>query len=140
MTQIDEPNLDKLEKHFLEEHPDPDMHKCQFTSDAEAELNAYTDKSYETGYAEGENSVNADWVSMLSEEFDIETDGPQSAVKALNAYILGEVMELVGEDENKKVVDWDCPCGTQHHLESDYYQRNQLRQELRNKANKKWGK
>ncbi len=62
------------------------------------------------------------------------------AKQAINAYILGEVMELVGEDENKKVVDWDCPCGTQHHLESDYYQRNQLRQELRNKANKKWGK
>jgi hypothetical protein len=57
------------------------------------------------------------------------------AETAINAYILGEVMELIGEDENKKVVDWDCPCGTQHHLESDYYQRNQLRQELRNKAN-----
>ena len=61
------------------------------------------------------------------------------AEQAINAYILGEILELIGEDENKKVVDWDCPCGTQHHLESDYYQRNQLRQELRNKGIKKFG-
>lgn len=84
--------------------------------------------------------VSEDEVEQCQFCYEIRYPFIDQAETAINAYILGEVMELIGEDENKKVVDWDCPCGTQHHLESDYYQRNQLRQELRNKANERWGK
>jgi hypothetical protein len=93
--------LDKLEKHFLEEHPDPDMHKCQFTSDAE---------------------------------------------QALNAYILGEVNKLVGDDEKHVDIPEVDNTGKviKTHLGDTYTHwqlaRNQLRQELRNKANERWGK
>jgi hypothetical protein len=55
----------------------------------------------------------------------------EEAEQAINAYILGEVMELIGEDELKGMytpLQWEIA-----------QDRNYLRQELRNKANKKFG-
>ncbi len=49
--------------------------------------------------------------------------------QAINAYILGEVELLLGDDEPKP--EWGA-------LWVEI--RNRFRQELRNKANKKWGK
>lgn len=51
------------------------------------------------------------------------------AETAINAYILGEVEKLIGDDEvyEGHTINWEI----EHH--------NQLRQELRNKANKKFG-
>jgi hypothetical protein len=54
------------------------------------------------------------------------------AEQAINAYILGEVMELIGDDEKSK-------ARPDKLRQSPPWQRNQLRQELRNKANKKFG-
>ena len=59
--------------------------------------------------------------------------------QAINAYILGEVMELIGTDEEPLDLDH---YDTRHNfmfLENLKSVRNQLRQELRNKANKKFG-
>jgi hypothetical protein len=57
------------------------------------------------------------------------------AEQAINAYILGEVMELL-EDESKP----DHPDDNAYSDDDlDALVRNQLRQELRNKANKKFG-
>jgi hypothetical protein len=58
------------------------------------------------------------------------------AESAINAYILGELMELLSVNDDPKTEPW-----TLH----DYgfmsaNARNNLRQELHNKANKKWGK
>lgn len=71
--------------------------------------------------------------------------------KALNAYILGEVMELLGEDDVQKPDDdeYDYPYCTTCDMcffdgdksnGCECTSRNRVRQELRNKANKKWGK
>jgi hypothetical protein len=54
------------------------------------------------------------------------------AETAITAYILGEVMELIGDDEKSK-------ARPDKLRQSPPWQRNQLRQELRNKANKKFG-
>jgi hypothetical protein len=61
------------------------------------------------------------------------------AEQAINAYILGEVMELIGED------DTEVRGTTQNSTNPKYWTKrtktkNELRQELRNKANKQWGK
>jgi hypothetical protein len=53
------------------------------------------------------------------------------ATQAINAYILGEVMELIGEDELKGMytpLQWEIA-----------QDRNYLRQELRNKAIERFG-
>lgn len=54
---------------------------------------------------------------------------PREAETAINAYILGEVEKLIGDDEvyEGHTINWEI----EHH--------NQLRQELRNKAYKKFG-
>ena len=73
------------------------------------------------------------------------------AETALNAYILGEVMELIGEDDVQKPDDdeYDYPYCTTCDMcffdgdksnGCECTSRNRVRQELRNKANKKWGK
>jgi hypothetical protein len=56
----------------------------------------------------------------------------EEAEQALNAYILGEVELLIGDDEKSK-------ARPDKLRQSPPWQRNQLRQELRNKANKKFG-
>lgn len=45
--------------------------------------------------------------------------------------IINLVDKVIGEDEERKVEDWDCLCGTNHHLETDYHQRNALRAKQR---------
>lgn len=50
--------------------------------------------------------------------------------------ILTDLLEIIGEDEETVVEDYDCPCGTNHHYETSYHQRNQLRQQLRDKVRK----
>lgn len=73
------------------------------------------------------------------------------AKQAINAYILGEVMELIGEDDVQKPDDdeYDYPYCTTCDMcffdgdksnGCECTSRNRVRQELRNKANKKWGK
>lgn len=73
------------------------------------------------------------------------------AEQAINAYILGEVMELIGEDDVQKPDDdeYDYPYCTTCDMcffdgdksnGCECTSRNRVRQELRNKANKKWGK
>jgi len=59
--------------------------------------------------------------------------------KSLNNTYLELVLEIIGEDEEKKVMEWDCPCGTQHHSETSYHNRNGLRAELRNALNQRLG-
>jgi hypothetical protein len=67
------------------------------------------------------------------------------AEQAINAYILGEVMELIGADVNQLWVEDDSFCmkcdfelvdGTRN---CKCVSHNLLRQELRNKANERWG-
>jgi len=62
-----------------------------------------------------------------------------TAIKVLNKTYLELVLEIIGEDEEKKVMEWDCPCGTQHHSETSYHNRNGLRAELRNALNQRLG-
>jgi hypothetical protein len=57
-------------------------------------------------------------------------DQIDQAETALNAHILGEVMELIGDDEPEIVLGEELPSA---------WNKNKLRQELRNKANKKFG-
>lgn len=72
------------------------------------------------------------------------------AKQAINAYILGEVMELIGEDDVQKPDDdeYDYPYCTTCDMcffdgdksnGCECTSRNRVRQELRNKANKKFG-
>ncbi len=72
------------------------------------------------------------------------------AEQAINAYILGEVMELIGEDDVQKPDDdeYDYPYCTTCDMcffdgdksnGCECTSRNRVRQELRNKANKKFG-
>lgn len=61
------------------------------------------------------------------------------AKQAINAYILGEVMELIGADECF-VESTNKPTEQLNKFGSYIKGQNELRQELRNKANKKWGK
>ena len=56
---------------------------------------------------------------------------PDNNRTALITSIINLVDKVIGEDEERKVEDWDCPCGTNHHLETDYHQRNALRAEQR---------
>ena len=63
--------------------------------------------------------------NVLERTIEIWKDGNiTNAKQAINAYILGEVMELLGEDEPNRPL---------------LQMRNELRQELRNKANEKFG-
>lgn len=62
--------------------------------------------------------------SVCSPDETEETCTLVKAETAINAYILGEVMELLGEDEPNRPL---------------LQMRNELRQELRNKANEKFG-
>ena len=56
------------------------------------------------------------------------------AEQAITAHILGEVEKLLGDDDMLTPV-----MNAKGHYEDTIYARNQLRQELRNKANKKFG-
>ncbi len=62
--------------------------------------------------------------------------------KALNAYILGEVMELIGDDLPTDMFgSWTRrEDGTMILLSDEVIITNNLKAELRNKAIKKWGK
>jgi hypothetical protein len=62
------------------------------------------------------------------------SDERDQAEQAINAYILGEVMELLGGDDkvHPKLRKWNEDTNKN-------FIRNQLRQELRNKVNKKFG-
>lgn len=64
---------------------------------------------------------------------------PQRYQELVNAYILGEVMELIGADECF-VESTNKPTEQLNKFGSYIKGQNELRQELRNKANKKWGK
>jgi len=61
------------------------------------------------------------------------------AEQAINAYILGEVMELLNGDEKVLGIDNYKDIDDFMLNENMKAVRNQLRQELRNKANKKFG-
>lgn len=63
----------------------------------------------------------------------------KKAQELVNAYILGEVMELIGADECF-VESTNKPTEQLNKFGSYIKGQNELRQELRNKANKKWGK
>ena len=56
----------------------------------------------------------------------------EEAEQAIKAYVLGAVMELIGADDEKMPIS-DASMSYQNG-------QNDLRQELRDKANKKWGK
>ena len=59
------------------------------------------------------------------------------AETAINAYILGEVMELIGEDDTAFKLYGPM---AEHQDHEAVEARNNLRVELRNKANERWGK
>jgi hypothetical protein len=83
-----------------------------------------------------------------SQQVEASDDDPQFFVAetAINAYILGEVNKLVGDDEKHVDIPEVGNTGKviKIHLGDTYTHwqltRNQLRQELRNKASEKWGK
>jgi len=64
------------------------------------------------------------------------------AETALNAYILGEVMAIIGDDLTTDMFGSWTPRedGTMILLSDEVIITNNLKTELRNKANKKWGK
>jgi uncharacterized protein with HEPN domain len=65
------------------------------------------------------------------------TNQIDEAEQALNAYILGEVMELIGEDERSHTLDVNgSPSAVPDYWE---FVKNSVRKELRNKAIKKFG-
>jgi hypothetical protein len=76
-----------------------------------------------------------DDITFHPSDIDMDNERRDYAEQAINAYILGEVEKLLGDD------DMLTPAmDAKGHYEDTIYARNQLRQELRNKANKKWGK
>lgn len=60
-------------------------------------------------------------------------DKKDEAKQALIQGFKAAMLEVIGEDQEKKVEDWECPCGTNHHLETSYHNRNELRSEQRTK-------
>lgn len=96
---------------------------------------------------------NDAWGKLGAYSFDgtgEDTLTKSQAEQAINAYILGEVMELIGEDDVQKPDDdeYDYPYCTTCDMcffdgdksnGCECTSRNRVRQELRNKANKKFG-
>jgi len=78
-----------------------------------------------------------DGTSFIKGEMETIEETIAEAEQAINAYILGEVMELIGEDDTAFKLYGSM---AEHQDHEAVEARNNLRVELRNKANKKWGK
>jgi hypothetical protein len=90
-----------------------------------------------------------DGITFHPSDIDMDNERRDYAEQAINDYILGEIMELIGDSEpvihtvatlrdiNGDTIElWK----NQPNMSDDeIYTRNQLRQELRNKANKQFG-
>ena len=92
-------------------------------------------------YAPQTNSIRdilLTYGGYCSQQVEASDDDPQFfvAVTAINAYILGEVMAIIGEDFEFERPKDDYLPNFYIHAKA----KNELRQVLRNKANKKWGK
>jgi hypothetical protein len=75
-----------------------------------------------------------DGITFHPSDIDMDNERRDYAEQAINDYILGEVMELLSGDDkvHPKLRKWNEDTNKN-------FIRNQLRQELRNKANKQFG-
>jgi len=98
---------------------------------------------HRAGLAEGFyriSTADKSTVNVLSD-----TDTYDETKQAINAYILGEVMAIIGDNQNELAVPHKAvgEFGENKIMgmpDRRAIARNELRQELRNKANKRWGK